>query len=301
MGTLATYKRIAPQGVILHDELIVLIADRFIQRTDVKAVQLKFPDKEIYTPDREIKPERLGPYAPLGFRGRHILQHLNGEATYGHYMLDSDSMCKMFAFDIDLEVNSDTFTGYYMPHAEWQEGVSEEAWEQQCAPVAFNPRQAWLERDPASRPWTKMQMGILARRFVNAIQKETGLPCAAAYSGSKGIHVYGFTGPMPAEQVRAAAVYVIESTGDWRLAKGHSIYKHKVQDPDLGYPNFSVEVYPKQGSLDGKDLGNLMRLPLGRNLKSEDPCFFLDLNTPAGVMAPHQNPAKLLATGDPYA
>lgn len=296
MVTLAKYKRITPEGVALNDELAVLFAKRFIQRRDVKAVQLKFPDREIYTPDREIKPERLGPYAPLGFEMHHLHQHINGQATYGHYLLDADSQCRMFAFDVDLET-----TGFYMPTAMWTEGVSEEAWEQQSAPIAVNPREAWLDRAHPGRPWMKTQMGILARRLINAVQTETGLPCAAAYSGSKGIHVYGFTGPMPAEQVRAAAVYVLETTQDWTLYKGNSIYKHKVQDPDLGYPNFSIEVYPKQGSLDGKDLGNLMRLPLGRNLKSEDPCFFLDLNTPAGVMAPHQNPVKLLDSGDPYA
>ena len=69
----------------------------------------------------------------------------------------------------------------------------------------------------------------------------------------------------------------------------------------MGYPNFDLEVYPKQDSLADKDLGNLLRLPLGRNLKNPaDPTFFLDLTTPPGVMVPHGNPVQLLETGDPY-
>jgi hypothetical protein len=43
-----------------------------------------------------------------------------------------------------------------------------------------------------------------------------------------------------------------------------------------------------------------MRLPLGKNHKSSDPTFFLDMTTPLGQMTPHQNPTALLESGDPF-
>lgn len=271
----------------MNDELAILFAKRFIQRRDVKAVQFA---SGAYVPDRELKNRQTqepdpGRFGPLGFQMKHLHQHLQASASYGHYLLDNDSHCRLFAFDIDLEKE-----GFWSP--------LEVTAEPEAFPV--NPREAWQDRAHPGRPWMKMQMGMLARKFVSAIQGELGIPCAAAYSGGKGIHVYGFTGPLPAMQVRAAATFVIESMDDWELFKGQHFYRHKLRDPMLGYPNFSVEVFPKQDNLDGKDLGNLMRLPLGRNLKSADPTFFLDLTTPIGVMAPHPNPVQLLENGNPY-
>lgn len=284
----------------LNDQLAVLYAKRFIQRRDVKAVQFSSGG---YSPDRELK--NLGQHGPeLGFQMHHLHNHLNGVATYGHYLLDHDDQTRLFAFDIDLQK-----TGFYVPMTPW-DGVQPEAeWEAAQQPVVLgNPndrsdntlREAWLDRAHPARPWLKYQMGMLARRFTRVIQEHLGIACAAAYSGNKGIHVYGFTGPMPAKQVREAALWVLDMLGDWTPIRGQHIFGHKLADPSLGYQNFSIEVFPKQDSLDGKDLGNLMRLPLGRNLKSQDPTFFLNLNSAPGVMEPHPNPVALLETGDPY-
>lgn len=279
----------------MNDELAVLFAKRFIQRRDIKAVQLSFPDKVIYTPDREMR--NPGKHGPVGWQMQHLHQHLTGEATYGHYMLDDDSQARLFAFDIDLKANDAEFTGSYVANVEQM--TNDEAWLNPTV-IACDPREAWHDRAHPGRGWFKLQMGMLARKFVSQIQSELGIGCAAAYSGNKGIHVYGFTGALPAEQVRAAAIYVLESLDDWEPLKGEHFFQHKLQDPIMGYPNFSVEVFPKQDSLNGKDLGNLMRLPLGKNLKHPDPTFFLDLNTPVGVFAPHPNPVQLLETGNPY-
>jgi len=265
----------------LNDLLAIQYAKRFIQRRDVKAVQFQNGD---YYPDSSLN--NLNQHAPLGFQMQHLEKHLEGTATYGHYLLDAESNCRMFAFDLDLEK-----TGTWVPMINDDGSIS---------PVDCNPREEWSNRASLARPWIKYQMGMLARKLINTIQTELNIPCAAAYSGSKGIHVYGFTGPMPAQQVRAAALFALEATDDWELFKGQHFFKHKLRDPEMGYPNFSLETFPKQDSLDGKDLGNLMRLPMGRNLKSSDPCFFLDLNSPIGVLAPHPDPVRLLESGDPY-
>jgi hypothetical protein len=267
----------------MSDTLAALIGGRFIQRRNFKAVQFS---NGSWSPDRELK--HLGDMAPLGFKLPHIEQHLAGTHTYGHYLIDDEDMCRVFAFDLDLETS-----GYYCL-------LDGEPWE----PIECNPRVEWLNRASPARPWLKTQMSVLARKLISAIQEHLGTPCAAAYSGSKGIHVYGFTKemePNPAELVRDGAKFVLDATGDWELFRGTSFYKHKLQDPALGYPNFTLEIYPRQSTLEGKDLGNLLRLPLGRNLKSTDPCFFLDLNTPVGALVPHSNPVALLSSGNPFA
>lgn len=282
----------------------MLYAKRFIQRRDVKAVQFSNGG---YSPDRELK--HLGQHGPeVGFQMHHLHNHLNGVATYGHYLLDQDDMTRLFAFDIDLAPkpkatpeNPNPMAGSYVPMTMW-DGVQPEAeWEADQQPVAIEDlRLAWLDRAHPARPWLKYQMGMLARRFTRVIQEQLGIGTAAAYSGNKGIHVYGFTGAMPATQVRDAALWVLDMLGDWQPVRGNSVYGHKLDNPSLGYQNFTIEVFPKQTSLKDKDLGNLMRLPLGRNLKSPDPTFFLNLNSAPGVMEPHPNPVALLETGDPY-
>lgn len=283
-----TFYRIS--GDILNNELAALFAKRLIQRRDVKAVQF---DSGAYSPDRELK--HLNHWGPVGFEMQHLEHHLTGVATYGHYLLDANDMARCFCFDIDLKSNSDKFTGHYVDF-EQQASAGEHV-----APIPFDPREAWLDRAHPSRPWTKYQFGMLARKLTATIQKELGIGTAAAYSGNKGIHVYGFTGPMPAAQVRAAALFALETTDDWELERGDHIWRYKLQDPDMGYPNVNLEVYPKQDSLADKDLGNLLRLPLGVNRKNPaDPTFFLDLNTPVGVFAPHPDPVRLLDTGNPY-
>jgi hypothetical protein len=130
---------------------------------------------------------------------------------------------------------------------------------------------------------------------------EMGLEGAAAYSGSKGVHVYGFTGEMPAEEVRAAADICLARSGEFAEFRGKNFFQHKNDDPIHGFQNFDVEVFPKQESLDGKNFGNLVRLPMGKNWKNpKDPTFFLDMTTPLGVFSAHSDPVKLLETGNPF-
>lgn len=290
----------------MSNELVNQFAKRFIQRRDVKAVQFS---SGAYVPDRELK--KVGKHGPLGFKGRHIADHLNGEATYGHYILDADSHARLFAFDIDLEKSKYDADGNVIEHGgAWcklpefetlDPDITNEEFDKLVEPVACDPRAVWLDRrQQGARAWYKFQMGILARKFAKVINGDLGLPCAAAYSGNKGIHVYGFTGPMPAKEVREAALLVLDIMDEWDLLKGQHFFKHRIKSPQLGYPSFSVETFPKQDSLDGKDLGNLLRLPLGRNLKAKDPTFFLDLNTPVAVMQPHKNPVALLESGNPW-
>lgn len=299
-------------------ELAKLFAQKFIARPDVKAIQLDRAGGGLsqgdWFPDTRIKPERLerSPHAPLGFNMDHLLAHLEGKRTYGHYLLSEDNQCKMFAFDIDLEK-----AGTY---------VVQPSFDSLPAEFADNPAQAgewyiensvqnivdgkgvtlrdlWMDRRREAAParaWFKYQMKHLAH-ILAAKVVELDIPCAVAYSGSKGVHVYGFTGKMPADEVREAAMLVLDMLDEFEPMRGKNFFRHKNDDPFHGFQNFSVEVFPKQGSLDGKTLGNLMRLPLGTNWKNpKDPTFFVDMTGPLAELKPHSDPVKLLEGGNPF-
>lgn len=272
----------------MTEELENLIAKRFIQRRDVKAVQ--FPSGA-WSPDYKIR--HMTSHLPLGWNRDHLTAHLTGSRTYGHYVLDENDMCRVITFDIDL---IDDKTGTWVNHVTTKPGTVESS-----VTDNVNPREQWANRTLVGpRSWYKYQMKMLATRFCSAFV-EMGLPTAAAYSGSKGVHVYGFVDPMKAQDAHEGALLALDMIDEFEPYKGKHMFIHRNPDPWQGYRNFTVEIYPKQESLEGKTLGNLLRLPLGRNLKSEDPTFFLDLKTPMAVFQPHEDPETLLREGNPFA
>lgn len=237
----------------MSNELANLLAKKFIARPDVKARQ--FSGGYVPVEDKDSG-------ARFPWTRQDLLDHLSGKQTYGHYLLSQDDQCKLFVLDVDLEKEG-TFVD-----------VDESVY-------SFNPREAWLDRANPARPYMKRQFREIAHMLGKAIEDELEIPWAAAYSGGKGIHVYGFTGLLPAADVRDGATLVIESIPEISLLRGQHFFKHS------GFSNMSIEVFPKQTSLDGKDLGNLCRLPLGRNLKNpKDPTFFLDMTSAMNEMKP---------------
>jgi hypothetical protein len=257
-------------------ELAALIGKRFLQRRDVKAIQI--PTGE-YVPDH------------TSWKMRHLIDHIEGKHSYGHYLLDTDSKTRVFAFDIDLEK-----TGA------WPKGYDDQDESRVIESVSFNPREAWRDRNHPARNWMKYQLRMVAQKFASTAHERLGLPVAVAYSGSKGVHVYCFLdGPTEAKLAREAATLVIDWIGELEPKRGNSFFAFRDKDAWNGYPNLSIEVYPKQDTVtSGKGYSNLMRLPLGRNLKSTDPTFFLDLKAPMGQFLPDGNPIQLLETGDPW-
>jgi hypothetical protein len=212
-----------------------------------------------------------------GWRRSDIEAHLANQKTYGHYLLDTNDTCKLFAFDIDLEPE-----GFYPENPESENSKI----------LEFNPREAWLDRAHPARGWMKLQLHTVAHTLMKQIRDELELPTLCAYTGSKGLHVYGFTGLMSAADIREGAQIIIDSLGDTSLGamtptRGSNFYKFDNQDPWQGQPNIQIELFPKQDNLDGKDLGNLMRLPLGRNLKNpKDPTFFVDMTSALADIKP---------------
>lgn len=264
----------------MSENLQNLFASKFIARPDAKAQQSH--DGKWYVDTTTKKAD--GPRIPWDRTA--LAAHLAGERTYGHYLLSTEDQCKLFAFDIDLEKSGslpalpitrfpDGDENYF---DDWTASFYEEA----------DLRGAWLNRAHPARDFMKLQFKQMAHKLCASIVKDLELPCAVAYSGNKGVHVYAFTGPIRADEAREGAQIVLDSVGEFKPLRGDNFFKHANEDVLTGFPNLSIEVFPKQGSLDGKDLGNLMRLPLGRNLKApQEPTFFIDMAAgPLGAMTP---------------
>lgn len=281
-------------------ELATLLAKKFIARRDVKAQQ---NSRGFYTPVvrkiSDTEQERL-PWTMADLE-----DHIAGRQTFGHYLVDQDDNCKLFAFDIDLNKNlvdnqgNVLWQGSYPEPQHFGDHVDFKGTIQR-----FDPRESWLDRAHPARDWMKYQFHMVAHLLCSTIQKELDIPCAVAYSGAKGIHVYGFTGLIPAAEARMGAEIVLDALADRgnpvELLKGKHFFKFANNDPIEGYPNISIEVFPKQDTLDGKDLGNLMRLPLGRNLKSPDPTFFVDMaGAPLTSLSP-VDPMHALTASSPF-
>lgn len=271
--------------------LETLIAQRFIARRDVKAVQAA---------DGGYRPVRTPWSLP------DLTDHLAGRRTYGHYLLNEHNQCKFFAFDCDLndadgawvqqadlsQLPENAFTGehaeHYFEHNTFIHGV--------------NPRQAWRDRAHPARGWLKFQMRSLAELLSSAIHKHLQIPVVCTYTGNKGIHVYGLTGLMPAKDVREAARLILAATGRFTPSRGDNFFID-TSTPDWrdSFANFTIEVFPKQDTVDPGHFGNLMRVPFGRNLKnSVDPTFVIDQRLPHTTLAPHPDPLAALISGDPW-
>lgn len=262
-----------------HKEIADLYARLFIARPDVKAIQTTDGG---YMPDVVDNRADIKSYRPWSRTA--IVEHLNGVQTYGHYMLSKENDCKFFAFDVDLNK-----TGLLPTVPIPIEKLNEVTWTESFAEC--DPREVWKNRRSVARPFIKQAMRSYAHIFQRAID-DLHIPSAVAYTGNKGFHVYGFTGKMPAVEVREAAALAMENL---KLAplRGKAFFAWTGYHEE--YDLFTVEVFPKQDVIanDG-GFGNLMRLPMGVNKKnSSDPCFFVDTNAAFGVLQP-TNPLALL-------
>lgn len=269
------------------NELANLLSKNFIARTDVKAIQ---HTGGAYTPHTRKVGEEL---ERLPWTRPDLIAHIEGEKTFGHYFLNQDSKCKLFMFDIDIN-KSGVLPDAVMPGTSapgsdpWASDEDIQAWERSAFTECTDLRAAWRDRANPGRPWLKQQLRRMAHRLVNVISTDLQLPCAVAYSGSKGLHVYAFTGLISGYEAYEAAGIVLDTVGDFETTQGKYFFKHKNTDVWDGFPSIGIEVFPKQDTLkEEKSLGNLVRLPLGRNLKNpKDPTFFVDMTSAMADLKP---------------
>ncbi len=270
----------------------------YIARPDVKAQQRSSGE---YNPtvDRDASGTVTKSYP---FTMPDLLAHIEGERTYGHYLLNSDNQCKFFAFDIDLdELNTDK------PNPELLLPMNQDDVGVWSNFQLMDPRAVWLNRSmiPA-RNFLKFQMRWMANELARVIHTDFEMQTAVTYTGAKGVHVYGFTGLMPAADVRAGAEYVLAKLDTYEPYLGNNFFKHKIVQGAGGVSLedsarcFTVEVFPKQTEVKAGGYGNLMRLPLGRNLKNpQDPTFFVDMRTALTDLRP-RDALEALTTKDQW-
>jgi hypothetical protein len=281
-------------------EIARLFASKFIARSDVKAIQR--PAGE-YNPTVERDAQghitKMHPFAM-----KDLLDHISGTLTYGHYLLNPDNQCKLFAFDIDLDEPKEGKPDlFYLPTECDSDGV----WTNF---MPDNPREAWLDRTKVlQRNYLKYQFRMLYNAIARTIFMELGLVPAMTYTGAKGVHVYAFTGLLPAKDVRDGAEIILEKMDRFQPHFGNNFYKHKPipgidgqRDFYSDFHQFTIEVFPKQVTVSPGGFGNLMRLPLGRNLKNpKDPTFFLDPRGNFGEQSfMRRDAVDALTTTDPW-
>ena len=263
--------------------LAQLILDRHVQRRDVYAVQ-----------------SSTGAYRPVeeDLTVEVIQAHLDGHRTIGHYTSDQGGLTRVLAFDVDLEEEG-TWTRYPLPEQFPDlHGAELDRWmASHSQQIAYRPREAWLDRTHPSRGFVKYMLRTVGEGLAYGIRTELGLHTAIAYSGHKGIHVYGYTEPVDVAEARAGCELALDAAGpilggQFELSRGKNFFK--LYSGPAWADSFAVETFPKQSSMDGKKFGNLMRLPLGRNLKNPgDPCFFVDRTAAYSHLGP-MDPQKAL-------
>ena len=298
----------------LLTDLAKLISKKFIQRPDAKAEQ---SHGGAWHPVRELDEhgKMTGPNIP--WKMGDLRAHLNGTRTFGNYMVDQENNVKLFVLDIDLDdvgtwvqwpylgADSPEATAKYFTE---DQGRNDEAFMNDSIIHESRPREEWHNRKHPARAWYKIQLRHLSDLLKRAIEKELGIQTAIAYTGNKGLHVYGFTGTMPASQAREGALLALEAAAliypgntDVQPHKGKNFYKFSDDDPHSKFTNMTVEIFPKQETLSNGGYGNLVRLPLGRNLKHpRDECFFIDtsiMRVSSSEIVPHPDPIELLTKG----
>ena len=210
-----------------------------------------------------------------------LAQHLAGEKSLGHYMIGAGDKTKLIAFDIDLEKNSKPGA----PHPFQGVWVDESGVEHE-----FDARESWKDRAHPAREQLKTALMWTAVTIAATAERELGLRVAAAYSGNKGVHVYCWPNhfkPMSAEMAYDGAALIMDEIGEFVASRGHNFFRHQDQTPGNILRNVTIETFPKQPKVGNESgYGNLMRLPLGRNLKNpRDGAFFLDLKAPFHTMS----------------
>lgn len=192
-----------------------------------------------------------------------LRSHLKGVNTYGHYLVSPEGKCRLFAFDIDLNK-----TGVWKDMDDVEHNCE--------------PREIWRDVTHPGREQLLIELRCMAEGLAIRTKRMYDIPVAVAYSGSKGLHVYAWTGSIDAGEARKAADEVFKSFGCFEQSRGENFWIHSA----AAYPNISIERFPKQSSVGDGGFGNLMRLPLGVNKKSGNKGFFLDMSQPYNTLAP---------------
>jgi len=245
-------------------ELAKLLAGKFIERRDVKAVQTK---SGAYMPVRQDMKNTDSELVPWSLSD--LVDHVEGRHTYGHYLVSTEGTCRVIVFDVDLRAKAKP--ELEEPPILWK---GEE----------IDPREVWSGPTSECKADLALQLRVVVQELARNAKDLLGAQVMVAYSGNKGMHTYVcLDRGTPAAEARDAAVAIfdsfpsglVEGRSKFIPDRGRNFFKH-----EEFFPAVSIEVFPKQDEVKADGFGNLVRLPLGINQKSGKPGFFLDMNTP---------------------
>lgn len=238
----------------MDDQTLGAFGKLFVERRDVFAEQ-----------------HRDGSYAPVKrpIKLGDLRDHVEGRKSYGHYLVSTEGRCRLFAFDIDF------VKGRQNPEnlAEWLP--------LECDGKEYFPREAFFDANSFIREKLMVELNCLAEGLARRTRRTLGIQVAVSYSGRKGMHVYGFTGPEKADVVRDAADNVLKSFGAFEPSKGKNFWKHTD-----AYEAFEIEVFPKQTQVGKDGFGNLMRFPLGKHAVTGNESHFVMCEPPPNRITP---------------
>ena len=266
----------------MTSELAQTILDKFVQRHSAFAIQT---DKGAYRPSAVYQcphcptksqwatcrqhgggeNELIG-YVPLD--AARVQKHIDAEATYGHYIVDTDNTCRVLGFDIDLVK------------------------EVERGGVTINPRDIFFDKSHPLQGEIKERFTQVIHGLMERSRRISESQVVATFSGNKGFHVYVLMPePTVAGQVRALGHQILE--GAFEATRGDNFFKHTGWGT-TSYDEIEIEMFPKQDTVGSDGFGNLMRLPLGTHQKSGRSGFFLDPTFPNASIKP-ADPLAVLA------
>lgn len=180
--------------------------------------------------------------------------HLFGTQCLGAYLLDSDSMVRCIAFDIDLKGDADYFVMGDMADPDpWGEAVG-----------TLDPdirhhgdlEAALHDESNEAHRWACSLVQSTAAMITKEVGDSLGLASTTIVTGG-GAHVFvPFGHLLPAAEGRAMAHSVMEAL---------PVFNRRSENFYGGAGGgLEIEVFPKQDALtDPESLGNLIRLPFG--------------------------------------
>lgn len=269
---------------------VALMGKLLIARKDIKAIEVKLSGGYGWVPDRERVPPGQDPTsgALIPMRMSDFEEHFTGKRCMGTYLLDTDSMTKFIAFDVDLKKqgrwyavhDTETLAGQSAGLRPWDmdevmvSGILDlETHVGNLEAALHNPA------DPAHR-WARIILDQTSFAIKERVLEVLGLKSMVVLTGG-GTHVLvPFGSLVPASEAREAARAVMDACG-YAPTKGDNFFA--VGDPDSGV---EIEVFPKQDTIPADGFGNLIRLPLGWHNGAKRRTRFVDMGDARIAMQP---------------
>jgi hypothetical protein len=232
------------------------IARKFIVRPDVLAEQCIKDGDVLWVPRKVPWTRSL------------MASHLRGEKVLGHCPVSLEYTCRVLTFDIQY-MNFGLLPSLPMDD---ERSLDFSTWKES------NPQEEWKNHKSPIAPWMTYNFRACASYLYNILKSEFNLESTVAYNG-KGLEVYGFFPKLTSTQTaRQIGLTTLEASGGLWEEKD-ALYISKLQHPLKGTMDLTISILPEGAN-------DIIRVPLGKNLESPDPCFFVDMTAPLARLVP---------------